>query len=153
MKKTIIGVATAVAAAIALAGCGTEVGEEKTGQKVTSTAEEQPAQEDVPQARQDVTLKSCKIGDPYDMGESVVIADVEIKNSAAKVSDFFYSIEATKPDGSRIETLYGSALDVSPGQTVDTGQGDGEEDVSGSEDVSGAVTCQVVSVDRWPSTE
>lgn len=140
--------------ALAVAGCGPveEVGAEKEGKEVSSGEKqeaylkEKPAPVDpLNDGQKDMTVKSCAVGDPYGLGESVVVADLSFKNSSSKVSDYVAEIEVTDSNGDRVDLLYGGATNVSPGQTVDTG----EEDGTGLEqNVTGEVKCRVLTVDR-----
>ncbi|MER6713786.1 hypothetical protein [Streptomyces sp. NPDC000877] len=119
----------------------------------TATEEEEDSLFD--DGRQDVTLQSCRIGDPYDLGDSVAIADLKIKNSSSKVSDYSIEIEITDAaTGNRLDTLLAGASKVAPGQTVDTGNGDGEEDANGTDkQIHTKIKCSILSADRIASVE
>ncbi|MGW0736976.1 hypothetical protein [Streptomyces sp. NPDC002851] len=105
--------------------------------------------------RDDVTLKSCRIGDPYGLGNSYAIADLSIKNGSSQVSDYSVRVEVTDAKtGDRRATMFAFAGKVAPGQTVDTGNGDGEEDVnSNPTEITGTIKCSVLSADRTESSE
>ncbi|MET8676581.1 hypothetical protein ABZW18_02995 [Streptomyces sp. NPDC004647] len=105
--------------------------------------------------RADVTIKSCRIGDPYGLGDRLAVADFEIRNASSKVSDYLIQIEVTDPaTGDRKETLTSVVTELAPGQSVDTGNGDGEEDASGTNNtLTGPIRCNVLSADRVASVE
>lgn len=131
---------------------------EKAGQTVTDQREKNDPSHhtDDPfnDGAKDVTIKSCSIGDPYSLGDRVPVVDLAIKNNSSKVSDYFVEVEVTDTaTGDRVEMMLASATAVGPGQTVDTGSGDGEEDpVSGKSQIDAqSVKCQVVSADRTPT--
>lgn len=163
MKSLKIGIATVAVAAASILGLGActggdEVGKTNTDEYVTEGPAETPTEEEtsdtgLDDGRSDVTLKSCTIKDPYDMGDKYAVADLKIKNSSKKVSDYLIEIEVSRPNGDRVDTILASASNVAPRQGVDTGNGDGEEDGSTFEDVTGPFRCSIMSADRAASTE
>lgn len=168
IKRTCLTTVTALALMAGGAACTSaqtettgDGGTKKSGQKVEqkqdpAQGQEAPAQGGAPAPEgappsNDLTIKTCGLGDPWGLGEQIPMVDVTVTNSSSKVSDYDYEIEVTDSSGNRIETLWGYAENVSPGQTIDTGSGDGEEDPlsSLSRSISGPITCQVLYVDRW----
>lgn len=103
-------------------------------------------------AEGDLKVKTVAIGDAYGIGESLPYADVAVTNSSDTAKTYEYEIEVTDMNGDRIDTLYGTVDNVRPGQTVDTGDGDGEEDPMSmlTEDVPAEqVKYDVTYVDRY----
>jgi hypothetical protein len=157
--RKLLAVATA-ALVFSLAGCGAahEVGSKNTDQRVTADPEglATPNEDSLlDDGRKDVTIKSCKLGDPYGMGDRYVTADLKIRNSSSKVSDYLVEIEVTAiGNGKRLDTLSATATNVAPGQIVDTGKGTGEEDAEGMNDVTAdSFQCSILSADRSASME
>ena len=145
--------------AVTIVGCSVATDETGSGSgrpdiradRETLPAPEEEAAEDTTfdDGRKDMTIKSCKVGDPYDLGDRIIVVDVSFTNDSSKVSDYWAEIEALKPNGDRIEVVSAIVTNVSPGQTVDTGDGDGDEDGVGVNDrVTGLDKCRVLSVDR-----
>lgn len=166
MKRKIA--AAAVAGVLALgagAACTTEdsspVGRADTEQLEEDIEKElqkqhEKAEEDIgpEQAVGDLKVKKVVIGDAYGIGgESLPYADVAVTNTTDKPKQYEYEIEVMKAsNGDRIDTLYGAVDHVRPGQTVDTGDGDGQEDPMSSlvENVQKVpVEYEVLHVDRY----
>lgn len=125
----------------------------KEGKKDKEKSQEGGSDSTFNDGQKDVTMKSCSVGDPFDLGEQVPVVDLSIKNNSSKVSDYLVEIEVTNSSGKRLETLLASADHVSPGQVVDTGKGDGEEDPPGTRTISEPIKCQIVNVDRMASVK
>lgn len=104
--------------------------------------------------RPDVRIKDCWLGDPLDIGETVLVADLSVKNSSSKVSDYWIEVEGQDAAGNRIDRVIGMATNVAPGQQVDTGKGDGDEDGRGTRHIDHTLDkCKIISADRTISTD
>lgn len=106
-------------------------------------------------ASKDIKLKSCRLGDPYDLGDSLPMADVSIKNpaSAKESMHFEYEVEVLDANGDRVELLTGAAEDVRPGQLIDTRDGDEDANSSSDNDVHGKITCEIITAQKAPASD
>jgi len=166
MRKTIVTVIAAATLSAALTACGsvgrTDAPEapEQTVTAPPAPAEVEPVEEETDMfgyadATAEVTLKGCFIADLYDIGERDLTMDVAVKADKANTEKMHYSyqVEVLDPKGDRIAVLWGTASDVRPGQVVDTGKGDGEEDAfEDAAGVKGKFTCALISAEKDPSS-
>lgn len=153
-----------VALCAVLTGCGPEnepitgAGEKTVKSSDVPAAPVEEAEPDIfgmTDATKEVKVKSCAIGDLYDLGERDLYVDVEVTAAKANTEKmtYNYEVEVLSVQGNRIVTLYGMASDVRPGQTIDTGKGDGEED--SFEDGTGApdkFTCVLTLAEKDPAS-
>lgn len=104
----------------------------------------------------DVTIKSCRVGDPFGIGEQEAFADLSFRNSSSKTSNYSVTIEAVNPaTGDRVTSMSAYVDKVAPGQRVDTGQpGSGEEDaISLDTGVHNPIQCKITVADRMDSSQ
>ncbi len=138
---------------------GLDILEEEYGEDVSEEVrkrlEEQPAQDEYGMwdATKDVKIKSCKLADPYELGDSLPYADISIKAEALpghedEALHYEYEVEVLDAKGNRVEVLSSAAEDVRPGTTVDTRDGDEDAYSSSDNNVYGKITCELISAKK-----